>query len=97
MTDTNRSIHKTALVREPGVFISSIPPEDVLSFQCQEGRLTIWHYDNRVIEMKYEYYLAFTGHQVDSTMWKYIGTCQDPLGLVWHLFSDLIALKKQKM
>ncbi len=84
----DRNIHKTVLEKELGIFSCAIYPKDILSFQAQGNDLAIWHYSILDEQCIFEYYLAFTGSEVNPGMWKHIGTTQDNRGFMWHLFSD---------
>lgn len=62
---------------------------EVLTVQTQNGEPHIWvKLDDEVRETKeHGFYVVGTGWKLDE-IGEYIGTCQTPNGLVWHVFHD---------
>lgn len=63
---------------------------EILTVQIQNNEITMWVLVNPEKNMEERYFEVFgTGQSIYYDMGidrKYINTCQDSLGLVWHIF-----------
>jgi hypothetical protein len=63
---------------------------EILTVQIQNDEITMWVLVNPEKNTEERYFEVFgTGHSIYYDMGidrKYINTCQDSLGLVWHVF-----------
>ena len=71
---------------ETGMMIHGHSPR-YLDFQYQNGKMVFWALVDTTEEEQHHVFKIYgTGHEVTHKSGKYIGTLQDPDGLVWHLF-----------
>lgn len=82
--------HQLDLVDGPQVIEVRGPGAEVLDFQLQHGRLTIWtleNYRSNDNPVEERFLILGTGSEVEDG-WTYIGTVQDN-PYVWHLLREV--------